>query len=610
MSIISVEGLKKAFGEKKILNDATFGLEEGEKAGVIGINGTGKSTLLKMIAGEEESDDGKIIKANKARVAYLPQIPDFNSDKTIIEYATDDLSDMADGWNLEVKAKDMLIRLGFKDFSQKVNVLSGGEKKKVALVRCLIEPSDILLLDEPTNHLDAAMVRWLEDYLKAYKGTILMVTHDRYFLDIVTSKIIELDHGDVYSYESNYSGFLLLKNKRIEDAINQEKKRQNFLRNELKWVRRGARARTTKQKARLARFEEVSNTCAPVMDEALVLESVASRMGRKTIEINNISKEYGGKVLIKDYTYTALRNDRIGIVGPNGCGKSTLLKMIAGFIQPDKGDISLGETIKIGYFEQEITELENAHQDQRVIDYIRDTAEYIKTPTGYISAAQILENFLFEGEMQYSPLYKLSGGEKRRLKLLKVIMTAPNVLLLDEPTNDLDIATLSVLESFLSSFDGIIITVSHDRYFLDNVVNRIFLFDGSGNIKQYDGNYSDFVEKSGYVMKLKNSDTSAKEGESALIPKSNVGKQTYKPRHEDKLKMSYKEKKEYETIEEDIALLEEKIEKCDAEILKYGSDFVKLRELGDERDRLEKELEEKLSRWEYLEELNDRIINQ
>ena len=608
MSIISVEGLKKAFGEKIILNDATFGLEEGEKAGVIGINGTGKSTLLKMIAGEEESDDGKIIKANKAKVAYLPQIPDFSSDKTIIEYATDNLSDMADGWNLDVKAKDMLIRLGILDFNKKVNLLSGGEKKKVALVRCLIEPSDILLLDEPTNHLDAAMVRWLEDYLKAYKGTILMVTHDRYFLDIVTSKIIELDHGEVYSYESNYSGFLLLKNKRIEDAINQEKKRQNFLRNELKWVRRGARARTTKQKARLQRFEEASSIGAPVLDETLVLESVASRMGRKTIEINNISKEYDGKVLIKDYTYTALRNDRIGIVGPNGIGKSTLLKMIAGLIKPDKGDISLGDTIKIGYFEQEITELENAPQNQRVIDYIRDTAEYIKTPNGYISASQMLENFLFEGEMQYSPLYKLSGGEKRRLKLLKVIMTAPNVLLLDEPTNDLDIATLSVLESFLAAFDGIIITVSHDRYFLDNVVNRILLFDGDGNIQQFDGNYSDFIEKSGYVMQLGGRNLSAKEG--VTVSKNNTEKQSYKPRHEEKLKMSYKEQKEYETIEEDIALLEEKIEKCDAEILKYGSDFVKLRELGEERDRLEKELEEKMNRWEYLEDLNDRIISQ
>lgn len=602
MSIIAVEGLKKAFGEKIVIKDATFGLEAGEKAGVIGINGTGKSTLLRMLAEEEEADEGKIIKANYARVAYLPQNPDLSQDISILSYATADLSDMADGWNLDVKAKDMLLKLGFSDFDKKINILSGGEKKKVALVRCLIEPSDILLLDEPTNHLDAAMVNWLEDYLKAYKGTIIMVTHDRYFLDIVTNKIIELDHGDIYSYASNYSGFLLLKNKRIEDAENQEKKRQNFLRNELKWVRRGARARTTKQKARLARFEETKNLKAPEKDETLTLESLASRMGRKTIEIDNITKSYGDKTLIKDYSYTALRNDRLGIVGPNGCGKSTLIKMIAGLINPDKGSISLGDTIKIGYFEQEIEELDKAPENERVIDYIRDTAEYIRTANGSVSASVMLENFLFSGEQQYSPLYKLSGGEKRRLKLLKVLMTAPNVLLLDEPTNDLDIATLSVLEAFLNAFDGIIITVSHDRYFLDNVVNRILLFDGSGAIKQYDGNYTDFIEKTAYSFDKLTPET----GNNKLLPQNN--KVAYKAKHEEKLKMSFKEQKEYETIEQDIAMLEEKIEKCDAEITKYGTDFVKLRELGEEKERLEKELEEKMERWEYLENLNEKIM--
>ena len=612
MSIVSVENISKIFGEKVVLGGVSFGMERGEKIAVVGINGTGKSTLLKIIAGVEEPDEGQVIMENGLKIAYLPQTPQFKEDETILDYIISGIDDMADGWNLDIKAKDMLLRLGLTDYEKRMTELSGGEKKKVSLVRCLIVPSDLLILDEPTNHLDMEMVRWLEDTLKGYKGTLLMITHDRFFIDRVTDRILELDKGHLYSYGSNYSGFLLLKNKRIEDEINAEKKRQNLLRSELEWVRRGARARTTKQKARLQRFEDLSALTGPVLDQDVKMESLASRMGKKTIEIKDVSKCFGEKQLVSHFTYTALKNDCLGIVGPNGCGKTTLLKMIAGILKPDEGDVSLGDTIRIGYYEQETGEIDASHDNERVIDYIRDAAEYIRTSEGLVSASVMLERFLFPGNHQYRPIAKLSGGEKRRLQLLRILMTAPNVLLLDEPTNDLDIETLSVLEDFLAAFDGIIITVSHDRYFMDNVVTRILSFGEGGVITQYDGNYSDYAEKkerlSSGDQKIGGRQETRGEGKKDGA-KPEGTKQSWNS-HEEKLKFTYKEQKEFETIESDIEKLEERLEENEEAMLRNSSDFAELNRLQKEKEELEKQLEEKMERWEYLSTLAEKIRNQ
>lgn len=634
MSIITVEHISKIYGEKRLYDDCSLGIDQHDKIGIIGINGTGKSTLLRIISGLEEADSGQIVKASRIKIASLAQIPEFPKDLNIVDCCLAGLSDMADGWNMDAKAREMLNILGFNDFTKTTDKMSGGEKKKVALVATLIQPSDVLILDEPTNHLDMAMINWLEDYLKSYRGAIIMVTHDRYFLDKVCHKIVEIDDAKLYTYETNYSGFLEAKNRRIEEMIASEQKRQNFLRNELVWVRRGAQARSTKQKARLARFEAVKNEKPrdSRVTDTVQMDSIATRMGKKTIEISHISKKFGQRTLIDDFTYFTERNDRVGVVGSNGCGKSTLLKLIVGLEEVDSGSIERGETLSFGYLSQEMDLLKKAGDNTRVIDYIRDTAEFIRTRDGLISAAKMLERFLFEGKVQYSPIGKLSGGEKRRLMLLKVLMEAPNVLVLDEPTNDLDIATLSIFEDFLEEFEGIVITVSHDRYFLDNVVDKIFAFEDGGKIVRYDGNYTDYVEKSGFVAELKagGSLTSTKEaigggadaamdatkgsdsssaGKASSDDKASAGPGSANTNgHEDKPKFTYMEKKEFETIDSDIEKAEEEVAELDEAILKAATDFVKLAELTKKKDETEARLEELYSRWEYLNELNEKIL--
>ena len=492
MNILTVDNITKSYGVRKIFDGASFFLQEGEKAGIIGINGTGKSTLLKMIAGLEEADDGTVIKANHCLVRYLPQNPEFAPEETVLEAVLRGNRVEENAGTIEADAKSMLTKLGVTEFDQPCGQLSGGQRKRLALVSVLLSPAEILLLDEPTNHLDNSMSDWLEEQLRRRKGAMIMVTHDRYFLDSVTDRILELDKGKIFSYDANYSGYLELKMQREEMAQASEKKRLNILRNELAWVQRGARARSTKQKARLQRFEELKNVKGPVTDGKVELTSAASRLGRTTVEIENVSKSYGDKVLIRDFTYLFGKDDRVGFIGPNGSGKTTLMKMILGEVAPDSGHIEIGQTVKLGYYAQEIDDT-MMHPEQRVIDYIRDVAEYITTEDGQITAARMLERFLFSGEDQYGQLGKLSGGERRRLQLCKVLMGAPNVLILDEPTNDLDIATLQVLEDYLDTFPGIVIVVSHDRYFLDRTSNRI-LEISHGKIYGYEANYSQFLE--------------------------------------------------------------------------------------------------------------------
>ena len=483
MNILNVEHISKIYGDKTIFDDVSFGIQEGNKIGIVGINGTGKSTLLKMIAGEEEPDQGQVIRQNGLKIAYLPQNPVFPENATIDSYIRQEENE----WQVQ----SYLSRLGITQLDASIDQLSGGQKRKVALAKVLAEDFDMLLLDEPTNHLDEEMISWLENYLREFKGVIVMVTHDRYFLDQVTNRILEISHGSLYSYESNYSKFLELKAEREEMELASERKRQSILRMELEWAKRGCRARSTKQRARLQRLEELKNTAAPIQDQAVELDSVETRMGKKTIELSHVTKSYGGQKIIDDFSYIVLRNQRLGIIGSNGCGKSTLIKMIAGLIEPDSGEIEIGQTIKIGYFAQEEPEMDDR---QKVIDYVRDIAEYITTREGKISASAMLERFLFTPDMQYAPIGKLSGGEKRRLYLLRVLCQEVNTLLLDEPGNNLDIPTLTILEDYLNSFPGIVITVSHDRYFLDNVVDRIFEFEPDGHLRQYEGGYTDYLE--------------------------------------------------------------------------------------------------------------------
>lgn len=610
MNILTVENITKAYGERKLFDHTGFYLQEGEKAGILGINGTGKSTLLKIIAGLEEPDEGKVIKASNVVISYLPQNPEFQNDESVIDavvktavevqrqkYAGADMSEDEKA-NLAAQAKNMLTRLGVYDFEQKCGTLSGGQKKRLALVAVLLGPADILVLDEPTNHLDNEMADWLEEMLKKSKSAIVMVTHDRYFLDSVSNRIVELDKGELYSYSTNYSGFLELKAQREAMAEASNRKRESILRVELEWVKRGARARSTKQKARLERYEELKNTAAPVKDGVVELSSVASRLGRTTIELENISKSYGDKCLLKDFTYYFLKNDRVGFIGKNGCGKSTLMKMIAGIEKVDSGVINIGQTVRIGYYAQEIGE-QQMNPKQRVIDYIRDTAEVIDTPDGKVTAARMLENFLFSGEDQYGLVGKLSGGEKRRLYLCKVLMEAPNVLILDEPTNDLDISTLQILENYLDTFQGIVIVVSHDRYFLDRTVSRIFSFEGDGMLSQSEGGYTDYANRKKALLEEKNVQSSGN------VPAQN--KVNWKAGQKKKLKFTWQEQKDYESIEGVIAELEEKIEHFEAEIPKYSRDFVKLNELMKEKETCEKQLEEKMERWMYLEDLAARI---
>ena len=604
MNVLNVENVSKVYGDKVLLDQVCLGINEGDKLGVIGVNGCGKSTFLKMIAGISGVDSGNIIKRNQSSIAYLAQTMEFSMDDTVMSYVTKDKVSSNPNWNIEAEAKTILNRLHIYDPEGRLATMSGGEQKRVALARTLLAPADILVLDEPTNHLDSGMVRWLEEYLIKYKGILIMVTHDRYFLDRVTNKIVEIDKGKLYTYEANYSGFLELKHARMEQEAASYRKVQSVLRTEIEWVRRGAQARSTKQKARLERFQEMQTMKAPEQDKQVEMDSVASRMGKKTLEIDHISKSYGNKKIISDFTYYTIRNERIGIIGENGCGKTTLLRIILGLEPADSGTVTIGETIKIGYFSQMV---EDMNPEERVIDYVKNVAEYIRTSKGTATASQMCERFLFGPETQYNPIGKLSGGERRRLYLLKVLMGAPNVLILDEPTNDLDITTLAILEDYLDAFEGIVITVSHDRYFLDRVVNRIFAFEGNGIITQYEGGYTDYYEKALASGKLLDSMAAPVKGTDR--EKKPDSRSTWKNNREEKIKFTYKEQREYETIDADIAELEEKIAAIDVAMGEAVSDYNKLTELSTEKEELEQQLEEKMDRWVYLNDLAERIEN-
>ena len=606
MNILNLEHISKIYGDKVIFDDISYGIHQGDKIGIIGINGTGKTTFLRILAGLEEADEGQIITQNGLRITYLPQHPQFPEGATVLSYVTQGQTDKS--WNPETEAHMVLNRLGITDHEEEISHLSGGQKKRVALAAVLANPSDVLILDEPTNHLDNEMASWLEDYLNRFKGVVIMVTHDRYFLDRVTNKILEISHGKLYSYEAGYSGFLEMKAAREEMELASERKRQSILRMEIEWAKRGCRARSTKQRARLDRLETLKNGAAPVRDQTVEIDSVETRMGKKTIELHHISKSFGDKICIRDFNYIVLKNQRLGIIGPNGCGKSTLLKMIAGVMEPDSGEIEIGDTIKIGYFSQEIQDMNSS---QRVIDYIKDVAEYIPTKDGLISASKLLEQFLFDSSMQYAPIEKLSGGEKKRLYLLKVLAAAPNVLLLDEITNDIDIPTLTILEDYLDSFAGIVIAVSHDRYFLDNIADRIFEFDGNGNLTQYEGGYTDYLEAKKQREGIKENETSSAPSSHKNIAGEEKSKKdsvkTWKQNRPTKLKFSFKEQREYETIDNDIAALEDKISALDHEIMANATNSGKLNELTQEKEQAEKDLEEKMDRWVYLNDLAEQI---
>lgn len=607
MNLLTMEHITKAYTDRVLLNDVAFSINENEKIGVIGINGMGKSTLLKVTAGIEPYDEGKISMGKQVKICYLPQTPEFEEGTTVLRAAISDNVNELNQWTIEADARSMLNQLGFYDYNEKVEHMSGGQKKRIALVNALLTPADILILDEPTNHLDNAMSEWLEEYLIGFRGAILMVTHDRYFLDRVATRIVEVDQGKLYSYPGNYSEFVKLKAERQDMALATERKRKSLLRTELEWLGRGARARSTKQKAHIDRIKAMQEIKDIQEEKRVVLDSVASRMGNKTIELENISKSYGNRKLISDYSYIFLKNDRIGIIGPNGCGKTTLLKIINGIVRPDSGTIEIGQTIRIGYFSQE-----NEYMDasMKVIDYVKEVGEYVTTSDGKITASQMLERFLFDGAMQWSKIEKLSGGEKRRLYLMRVLMSAPNVLILDEPTNDLDIQTLTILEDYLDHFDGIIITVSHDRYFLDRIVNRTFSFEGDGKVRQFEGGYSDYLirkelEGLDTEMSLKGH-AAATEGQ--LKKGESSSKDTWKQR-KPKFKFTYKEQREFETIDDDIAKLEEKLETLDAQIAANATNSVKLRELMDKKEEAGNELDEKMERWVYLNDLNEKIQN-
>ena len=622
MNIINIEHISKIFGDKVIFQDASCGIQEGDKIGIIGINGTGKTTFLNILAGKEETDEGSVVRQNGIRLAYLTQHPEYAKEDTVFSFACKD-TDESD-WQAMSEVKSILNRLGFTDYEEKMEHLSGGQKKKAALARTLAGNFDVLLLDEPTNHLDEAMLQWLEDYLNRFKGTVIMVTHDRYFLDRVSNRILEISHGSIYSYEANYSKFLELKAQREEMELASERKRQSILRIEMEWAKRGCRARTTKQRARLDRLEALKNGSAPVSDAVAELDSVETRMGKKTVELHHVTKGYGEKKLIEDFNYILLKNQCLGIIGPNGCGKSTLLKLMAGKIQPDAGEVEVGETIKMGYFAQDVPDMDS---NQRVIDYIRDIAEYVPTRDGKITASQMLERFLFTPDMQYAPVSRLSGGEKKRLHLLSILMQAPNFLALDEVTNDIDIPTMAILEDYLTSFSGIIVAVSHDRYFLDNIADRIFAFDADGHLRQYEGGYTDYLEtkKAREAVKMEaseNADGLAKQGMgskagsttgAATDTQTNASRSTtkdWKQNRPVKLKFTYKEQREYETIDDEIAKLEAKVSALDADILANATNSGKLNELTKEKTQAEQELEEKMDRWVYLNDLAEKIAAQ
>ena len=611
MNLVTIEHLTKSYTERLLFDDTSFSINEGEKIGLIGVNGTGKSTLLKIVAGLEDADSGSVVRGRSLYIRYLSQIPEFAEGDTVLESvmrenAGETHYSSAD--EMQATAKSMLNKLGIIEHDALTSTLSGGQRKRVALASVLMSTADLLILDEPTNHLDSGMADWLEEYLKAFRGALLMITHDRYFLDSVVGRIVELDKGKLYSYQANYEGFLALKAERMEMAEASERKRQTILRNEIAWMQRGARARSTKQKAHIQRYEELRDQKGPEYDRNVELESIASRLGRTTVEVKDLCKAYGDKVLMKDFTYIFLKNDRVGIIGPNGSGKSTLMKMLAGWVEPDSGTIQIGQTVKMGYFSQENEAMD---ESLKVIDYIKNVAEYGKTKDGSISASQMLERFLFPSGMQYTSIGRLSGGERRRLYLLRILMEAPNVILLDEPTNDLDIQTLTILEDYLDTFPGIVITVSHDRYFLDRVVNRIFAFEGQGKVTQYEGGFTDYQiawsarhpQETGEQKGVRAGDSD--ENGSGLPINRNNWKQA--AGGEKKRKLSFKEQREWETIEADIAALEQSIGDLEQGIGKSATNYTRLNELMEEKSAREAQLEEKMERWMYLNELVEQI---
>ncbi len=650
MNLLTAEHITKSYTDRMLFEDAVLGIQEGDKIGLIGINGTGKSTLLRILAGQEEPDSGTVTKGGQVQIGYLPQNPVFDSERTVLENVLAGKAVNEEGWNLEGEARAMLARFGILEADGSPARLSGGERKRAALVRVLLEEKErewqrvrgqleaaaslyLLILDEPTNHLDSEMSEWLEEYLKKSKAALLMITHDRYFLDQVTNRIWELDQGRIYGYTGGYTRFLELKAARAESELATERKKASLYRQDLEWMLRGARARSTKQKAHIARFEELKGRERPREERLVELGSVSSRLGRSIVEIRGLAKRYGEKELFRDFDYTFVKQERLGIIGHNGCGKTTLLRILLGQEQPDKGTIEIGQTVKIGYFSQETGEL---NPKQRVLDSVQEIAEYVETSEGLVSATKLLERFLFEGALQYALIEKLSGGEKRRLALLHVLIQAPNLLILDEPTNDLDIQTLSILEDYLDSFAGIVVTVSHDRYFLDRVVNRILAFE-EGTIRQYEGGYSDYLAKrqeeqesgngtqgqskkskaprgareDNKIQKKAGSNGSGKQdsgGEEAI--NRNNWKERQNPPERKKLKFTYQEQREYETIDAVIAGLEERIGALEQEMAEYASSYVKLKELSEEKERLEAELAERMDRWVYLTELAEQIEKQ
>ena len=603
MNILNAEKISKTYGEKVLFDKVVLGVNKGDKIGVIGVNGTGKSTFLKIIAGIEEPDAGEIVSGRGVTVSYLAQAPQFNPGDTIVGYVIKDKNNAS-----EAEAKTILTKLGITDFDAAINTLSGGQRKRVALARTLVSPAEVLILDEPTNHLDSDMVIWLEEYIKKFKGELIMVTHDRYFLDNVTNRIVELDGGKLYGYDTNYSGFLELKTQREEMERATEAKRANILRRELEWIRRGCQARSTKQQARIDRYEDMKEASrqarASFENKVLEMNSVSTRLGKKTIELSNICKSFGEKKVIDDFTYIFLRDDRIGIIGKNGCGKSTLMKIITGNLKPDSGSVEIGDTVRIGYFMQENEPLD---EKMTVLEFVRSIGEYVTTATGKATASQMCEKFLFGPKSQWTPISKLSGGEKRRLYLLSVLMSAPNVLILDEPTNDLDIETLEILEDYLDGFAGIVIVVSHDRYFLDRTVDRIFSFEGGGRLKQYEGGFSDYYEKKQAENGIA-SDGAAQSVKEAVSGDTTSAKpKKYYKERENKLKFTYAEQKEYDTIDDDIASLETKIEELDGEIAGAATQYSRLNELMQEKADVEAQLEHKMDRWVYLNDLAEKI---
>ena len=603
MNILNAEKISKTYGEKVLFDKVVLGVNKGDKIGVIGVNGTGKSTFLKIIAGIEEPDAGEIVSGRGVTVSYLAQAPQFNPCDTIVGYVIKDKNNAS-----EAEAKTILTKLGITDFDAAINTLSGGQRKRIALARTLVSPAEVLILDEPTNHLDSDMVIWLEEYIKKFKGELIMVTHDRYFLDNVTNRIVELDGGKLYGYDTNYSGFLELKTQREEMERATEAKRANILRRELEWIRRGCQARSTKQQARIDRYEDMKEASrqarASFENKALEMNSVSTRLGKKTIELSDICKSFGEKKVIDDFTYIFLRDDRIGIIGKNGCGKSTLMKIITGNLKPDSGSVEIGDTVRIGYFMQENEPLD---EKMTVLEFVRSIGEYVTTATGKATASQMCEKFLFGPKSQWTPISKLSGGEKRRLYLLSVLMSAPNVLILDEPTNDLDIETLEILEDYLDGFAGIVIVVSHDRYFLDRTVDRIFSFEGGGRLKQYEGGFSDYYEKKQTENGI-TSDGAVQSVKEAVSGDTTSAKpKKYYKERENKLKFTYAEQKEYDTIDDDIASLESKIEELDGEIAGAATQYSRLNELMQEKADVEAQLEHKMDRWVYLNDLAEKI---